>query len=230
MTKPKQTETALATRSANTAMAVADQAVAGDARGTENIDSEDVRLPFLAIAQKTTKAIDKTEAAYIPGLEFLQLYNSETQENYGDGPVQFIPIAMRKRAVLVDPVTKLNGAEIPWDDPRTSWDEAHAKGLDKPEAKRIFDWVVLLVPTMEMVVVSFQGKGFGAGKSLNGFVKIRKPSFAGVYTLAVARDQNDSGAFGKFKVAPAGKPTADQYAFAEAAFESIRGATIVTCD
>lgn len=225
----KQTEetTALATREANTAMAVADKAVAGDTRGTENIDSDDVRLPFLAIAQKTSKAIDRTDGAYIQGLEFLQLYNSETRENYGDGPVEFLPIAMRKRAHLVDENGR-NGELIEWDDPRATWEGAKAAGREKPEGRRIYDWVVLLVPSMEMVVVSFAGKSFGAGKSLNGFVKIRKPSFAGKYLLSVAPDENDAGKFGKFTVRPAGKPTDDQFDYAAAAYDSIQGKTIVT--
>lgn len=227
MAKKQTEETALATRSANTAMAVADQAVAGDTRGTENIEQSDIRLPFLSIAQKTSKAIDRTEGAYIPGLEFGQMYNSETREIYGEGPVEFIPVALRKRAHLLNE-NGTNGEQVAWDDPRVTWDGARAKHLEKPEGRQIYDWIVLLVPSLEMVVLSFYGKSFGTGKSLNGFVQIRKPSFAGKYALRTVIGKNDQGAYGQFKVAPAGKPTDDQYAYAEGAFTLVSQATIVT--
>lgn len=232
MASKRQDTTALATieREANTAMAVADAAVRGDARGTEGIDQDDIRVPFLAIAQKTSKALDRTEGGYIQGLEFGQLYNSETREIYGDGPVEFIPLAMRKRAHLVDPDTGRNGEQIDWNDPRATWDDARARGLEKPEGRRIYDWVVLLVPTMEQVIVSFASKSLAAGKSLNNFVVLRKPAFAGKYALGVTIDKNDAGTFGKFTVKPAGKPTADEFAFAQEAYEAIAGRQIATTD
>ena len=215
------TENALETQRSN-AMAVSDLAKAGDTRGTENITQEDKRLPFLAIAQKTSKALDRTEGDYIPDLEFGQMYNSETREVYGEGPLVFIPIVSRKRAHLLTE-SGLNGEEIAFDDPRTVYDESR----EKPLARKIYDWVVILVPTFEMVIVSFYGKSFGAGKSLNGFVDIRKPSFAGRYTLTTSIGKNEKGSFGKFRVAPAGKPTNDEYLFAEQAFEAMKNANIV---
>jgi hypothetical protein len=226
MAKTKTEETALApVETRQTAMAVADAVRPGDTRGVENIDNDDVRLPFLAIAQKTSKAIDKTEGGYVPGLEFGNMYNSETREVYGDGPLTFIPLFMRKRAHLVDKDGR-NAAQIAWDDPRTSWDDAQARGLEKPEARRIYDWVVLVGESLETVVLSFYGKSFGAGKSLNGFVKVRKPSFAGKYALSTDIGKNDSGSFGYFIVKPAGKPTADEFDYAEAAYDNYIGKAI----
>lgn len=225
-------ETALATLNNKTsqALAVADAAVAGDTRGTEGIDQDDVRLPFLAIAQKTSKAIDPSEGGkFIEGLQFGQMYNSETREIYGKGPVQFIPLAMRKRAALLNENGTL-GEPIEWNDSRATWEGARESGLDKPEGQRIYDWAVLLLPTFELVVLSFRSTSFGAGKSLNGFVKIRKPAFAGKYSIGVFIDKNESGSFGRFQVTPAGKPTNDEFAFAEQAYESVKDKAIVIND
>jgi hypothetical protein len=228
----KQTDestTALATSPESTtsaALAVADRAVAGDSRGTEGIDSEDVRLPFLSIAQKTSEALERGTAKYIEGLEFAQMYNSETQAIYGES-VEFIPVAMRKRACLVLENGRM-GEEIAWDDKRASWDEARAQNRKKPEALQIYDWIVVLLPSFETAVVSFKSKSFGAGKSLNGFVKLRKPSFAGKYVLATVRDKNDSGPFAKFAVRPAGKPSDVEFEFAETVYNSVKDQKVVT--
>jgi hypothetical protein len=215
-------ETAVATRSA--ALAVADNAKAGDTRGTENIDNDDVRVPFLSIAQKTSKAIDPSESAkYIAGLQFGQMYNSETKEVY-PANVPFIPILMRKRAHLLGENGKL-GPATDWDDPRVTF-EGRPQG-EKPEGQRIYDWVVVLLPSFEIVVISFKSKSFGAGKSLNNFVKLRKPAFAGKYEISTFIDKNTSGSFGVFAVKPAGKPTEAEFEFAEMAFESHKDKNIV---
>jgi hypothetical protein len=221
---------ALATTSQSTSvMAIASNAKAHDNRGTENIDSSDVRLPFIAIAQKTSKAIDPTEGKYIEGLKFLDMYNSETREIYGQGPIHFIPINLRKRAHLLKENGTL-GEPVAWDDPRVTWDGAREAGNEKPEGQRIYDWAVLLLPSMELVVLSFRSTSFGAGKSLNGFVRMRKPSFAGRYALSVTLDKNEKGSFGKFQVQPAGKPTDDQFEYAESVYETIKDQKITTTE
>ena len=208
------------------ALAIADNAKAGDTRGTENIDSSDVRLAFIAIAQKTSKAIDPTETGkFIEGLKFLDMYNSETREIYGQGPIKFLPIVLRKRAALLKENGTL-GEAVDWNDPRVTWEGAKDAGHDKPEGQQIYDWAVLLLPSYELVVISFRSKSFSAGKSLNGFVKMRKPSFAGQYELLVEADKNDKGSFGKFAVRPAGKPTNDQFDYASDVYNTIANSNI----
>jgi hypothetical protein len=217
-------------RSTSSALAIADNAKQGDTRGTENIESTDVRLPFIAIAQKTSKAIDPTETGkYIDGLKFLDMYNSETREIYGHGPIRFIPIVLRKRAALLKENGTL-GEPVAWDDPRVTWEGAHDAGYDKPQGQQIYDWACLLVPSFELVILSFRSTSFGAGKSLNGFVKMRKPSFAGVYQLTVAADKNEKGSFGKFQVTPGGKPNDQEFEWAEQVYEGLKGASITTAE
>lgn len=221
-------------RKTNSALAVAEGYERDDNRGTEGIDSSDVRLSFIAIAQKTSKAIDPTEQGkFIEGLKFMDMYNSETRDIYGVGPINFIPILLRKRANLLKDNGTL-GEPVAWDDPRVTWEGARDAGRDKPEGQQIYDWAVLLVVDGVLnpmpIVLSFRSTSFGAGKSLNGFVRVRKPAFAGLYSLSVTPDKNEKGSFGKFIVQPAGAPAAEHASFAEAVYESIKGQKIVIED
>lgn len=221
-------------RKTNSALAVAEGYEKGDTRGTEGIDSSDVRLSFIAIAQKTSKAIDPTETGkFIDGLKFMDMYNSETRDIYGTGPIQFIPLLLRKRANLLKDNGTL-GEPVQWDDPRVTWEGARDAGRDKPEGQQIYDWAVLLVVDGNInplpIVLSFRSTSFGAGKSLNGFVKVRKPAFAGLYNLSVVPDKNEKGSFGKFLVQPAGAPAAEHTSYAEMVYESIKGQKIVIED
>ena len=212
-------------------LAVAEGYDRSDTRGKEGITSEDLRLPFLAIAQKTSKALDATEGVYIEGLKFLDLYNSETRQVYGPGPLRFIPLLHRKRAHLRASNGLLEREVLDWNDPRVTWEGAREAKLDKPEGVRIYDWVVLLMPTFELVVISFMSKSFGAGQSLTTFVQMRPgPAFSGQYAIKSVSDENDSGKFGKFHVVPAGKPAPEEAEFAASVYETIKGKKLVVDD
>ncbi len=131
-------------------MAIFDPGLAaGDEAGMEQITSQDVKLPFLAVAQKTSKVLDKTEGKYIEGLEFGQMYNSESSEIYGEGPLEFLPVRMGKRARLKEENGVLGDA-IAWDDPRCipPWEPgSRAKTVEDCEGVRIYDWAVILLPS-----------------------------------------------------------------------------------
>jgi hypothetical protein len=229
MAKTKDTKTELAPRSSTSAlMATADGYASTDTRGKEGITGDDLRLPFLAIAQKTSKALDPSEGTYLEGLKFLDLYNTETREIYGSTPLYFLPLLHRKRAHLRSADNKLEREPRDWNDPRVTWQGARELGLTKPEGVRIYDWVVLLLPSFEMVVISFMSKSFGAGQSLATFVKTRPgPAFAGRYQIRAILDKNELGNFGKFLVIPAGKPDAREAEFAATAYDSIKGRTFI---
>lgn len=214
-----------------------------DMRGKEGIESSDLRLPFLSLAQKTSKAVDETDDAYIEGLKFGDLYNSETKEIYGKTSLEFLPLKMRKRAYLPDENGRM-GETVEWNDPRTAWPtkeviEARTKAgwnpktVDKPEAVRVYDYVVLLLlqDGPQIALISFKSKSFAAGQSLATFISMVKgPSFTAKFTINPALDENDSGKFVKFAVQPAGKPTLEQANFAAAMYDSIKDAKLADAD
>lgn len=214
---------------------------ADDSRGKEGITSEDLRLPFLSLAQKTSKALDETEDAHIEGLTFGDMYNSELKTVYGKTAIEFIPLSLRKRAYIPDANGRM-GESIAWDDPRCDWPSEEQKkswttdgkkGKPKPEGVRVMDFVVLLVleEGPQLAVISFKSKSFGAGQSLATFISMTKgPSFTSKYKVGSVLDTNDAGKFAKFAVQPAGKPTAEMAQFAEAMYESVRGKKIATED
>lgn len=211
---------------------------ADDHRGKEGIESTDMRLPFLSLAQKTSKAIDETEDAYIEGLAFGDMYNSELKTVYGKGPMFFIPLRHRKRAYLPDENGRM-GEVIDWTDERCEWPTEEqkrnwtGKGKPKPEGVRVYDWIVLLLLAdgPQLALISFKSKSFSAGQSLTTFVSMVKgPAFTGRYKITPILDSNDAGKFAKFQVIPAGKPTAEEAAFAEMVYESVKDKNLVTED
>lgn len=210
--------------------------------GKEGIDSGDLRLAYLSIAQKTSKAIDSTEDSYIDGLSFGDMYNSQLKEIYGRGPVYFLPLLHRKRAYLPDANGRM-GEQIEWKDRRCEWPDeagraayvaANKKGKPKPEGVRVYDWVVLLYTDdgLKLAIVSFKSKSFGAGQDLTTFVSMIRNggSYTAKFAISAAFDENDAGKFAKFVVAPAGKPTVEEATFAREIYASVKDAKLAVED
>lgn len=226
----KQAETALAVRSKGSeALAVADGYDKRDNRGKEGIGSGDVTLPFIALVQKTSKQIDPSEGKYIEGAKFLDLFNSITNENYGPGPIAFIPLVLHKHAIEFNDFDSGGGIKdrnVPWDDERCQFN-----GEEKPSATRFYDWAVLLLREngeQELVVLSFKSTNIGVAKTFQQLIQMRQgPAFAQRYEVKSALGKNNFGTFAKFSITSAGKPTTEQANLAEEFHESLKGANIV---
>lgn len=212
------------------------------ADGKEGIDSGDLKLAYLSIAQKTSAAIDSTEDSYIDGLVFGDMYNTQLKENYGRGPVYFLPLLHRKRAYLPDANGRM-GEQIPWSDRRCEWPDeagraayvaAGKKGKPKPEGVRVYDWVVLLYTEegLKLAIISFKSKSFGAGQDLTTFVSMIRNggAYTAKFAVTTAEDSNDAGKFYKFVVAPAGKPTIEEATFAKTIYASVKDAKLAVED
>lgn len=216
--------TALTVPQGQQALAVADGFTKEDRRGKESIDSKDVVLPFLAIAQKTSPQLEPGDK-FIEGLKFTDLFNSLTGEIYGQ-PVRFIPIALKKHAIEFNPYDEGGGIkdrDVPWDDPRCEFTDD-----EKPLATRFYDWVVLLVPNMEIIVLSMKSSNISVAKQFQQIIKMRSgPVFAGLYTVGTVSAKNKFGSFGKFVIKPAGAPTPEDAQFASSLYDSLQGKNIV---
>jgi hypothetical protein len=214
---------------------------ASDKSGKEGITAEDWRPAFLCIAQMTSKVKDDTDDAYIEGIKLGDMYNSETKDIYGRGPVEVQLLRHRKRAYLPDENGR-QGEEIPWDDPRCEWpteDQKRTwiadgkKGKPKPEGVRVYDWVVLLLNGAfpQLAVVSFKSKSFTAGQTITKFAgMVQGPSYAAKFAISTQLKENEAGKFGVFSVAPAGKPTQEQAEFAQRMYENVKDRVIPSED
>jgi len=209
-----------------------------DRSGKEGITGEDWKPAFLCIAQLTSKAKDETDDAYIEGLKLGDLYNSETREIYGKGPVYVQLLRHRKRAFLPDENGRM-GEEVKWGDPRCewpdedtkrTWTEDGKKGKPKPEAVRCYDWVAILHgPIPQIIVITFKSKSFGVGQTLTKFADmIQGPAYTAVFAITSRLKENDAGKFGVFAIAPAGKPTNEQALFAKKVYETTKEKEIPT--
>lgn len=198
-----------------------------DKTGKDKIDGTNLILPFLAVAQKTSPQIEEGTPTYNPDLKFLDLFESldgNVTEIYGKGPVRFIPLILREHAMEFAPWAEGGGIvdrNVPLNDPRCQWNDEAEKPEDrKPKATQFRDWVVLLLPKMELAILSFKGTSFKAGGVLKTFTKNpRVPLYAQVYSVQVEKDGDGGNSWGLLIVKPAGVTDPATAVFAKAALE-----------
>lgn len=210
------------------ALAVSSTAVVGDRRGKDNLTSDDVIIPRLAIAQSMSPQLKRHESVYNPELSEGDLFNTVTDEIYS-GPVTIAIIALAKRAAVCDSAGRVIERNVDWYDPRCEFSgEVDEKGKRlKPIADRFYDYIVALVdegePTGELAVISLKRTGIKVAKKLNGLLQNRMgATWEGLFTVAPVPDRADSFSFHNYKIRPAGPSTPAVSEFCERAYAAYK--------
>jgi hypothetical protein len=175
--------------------------------GTEHIESKDMVLPRLALAQKMSHEVDPEHDAFIQGLQIGQLFDTVEKTIFGEGPIEFVIVrADRPRFVEFFPRDAGGGVKdlnVPVGDPRTQFTRNEKGETVPPVATMFYDFIVLVlpsatVPELKMLGLSFKNTGIKAAKQLNSLIKLRgRALYAGKYELSTASAENKKG---KFKV------------------------------
>lgn len=233
MAKKNDKETALTVAERNTAMAVADGVDHKDTRGKEGIDTQrDVTLPRVGVCQNNSPEKDEDSAKFIEGLGEGDLFNSLTTQIYGDKDTKlnFVVIRVLKRAMEFDKDRNIVDYDVPWDDARCEFTtDPETRDRVKPVATRFYDFVVYLPDFGDVAIISMSNTKIAAAKKLNSLIALRPgPSWAGLYTLGIVKQENDSGKFFNFTINPKGKTPADVMEMAEGLYTRFANMTIKT--
>lgn len=208
--------------------------------GTDEITSQDVRIPRLSIAQGLSNQMVPSDPAYIDNLKLFQMFNDLTGEIYGEGPLKFIPVRRDVRYIEFDPENRGSAPldlDVPPNDPRTQWTTGDDGKRVPPAATRFVEFVCLLVKApgiFEPIMLSIKETNKlqrKAAERLTGFIKMRQPPapiYAGFYTVRTKPVKNDKGTFGVFIIDNAGYIQDEgTYNYAKAFRDSLEGKTII---
>lgn len=180
------------------------------AEGTEGLTRKDMIMPRLALAQKMSHEVDPENAKFIDGLEVGELFNSVTKAIYGEGPLEFIVLKRdTPRYVEFNPLDQGGGIKdmnVPANDPRTQFTRGADGKSVKPIATKFYDFIVMLLPSMEIIGLSFKSTGLKAARLLNTALASplltkdgpkKVPVYARKFSIKSASAENKQG---KFKV------------------------------
>jgi hypothetical protein len=210
--------------------------------GNEGIGRDDITIPRLALAQKTSPEIDSTSARYIEGLTFTDLFGSISKKIYGKGPVYFAVLRVdRPRFVEFIPMDEGGGIRNPnvpamidgKVNPKTQFGEIDpaTKRAKKPVATKFYDFIILVLndldfndPMQNVMALSLKSSAIPVAKQLNLYINQRgkKKLYKGLYELRTSHDIKDKNTFAVYKVKNAGwlKPGTPVEVLAEEMFEN----------
>lgn len=174
--------------------------IARSREGLEDLSMDDLKLPWLVIAQKSSYQLEEDHALFIDGLKFLDLFNDVTNEIY-EQPVRASVICRYPpRGIEFIPRDQGGGVkdmEVPLDDPRMKF----GPNGEQPVATLFYDYILYLHDSQEIVALSCKGTSIKSAKSFNMLMHLRNaPVFAGVYDVTAEKQSNDKGVFGVYRV------------------------------
>jgi hypothetical protein len=205
---------------------------AGDVRGTEGIQAEDLKIPRLALAQALSPELDETNPKYLDGLKVGDAFNTLTGEIYGKKPLDVVVVRTDKpRYVEFFPREAGGGVKdynVAANDPRTQFTSGADGARNKPVATKFIDMIALLGENLEPIALSFKGSGLKAAQKLETFIKMRPgmPSFASIFTLTPTLEKNTKGSYSVFTIKFKGNAEAEQGQAAALFFDSIKGKSL----
>ena len=201
----------------------------GDQSGTEHLTREDIQMPRMGLGQQMSPEMVEGDAKYIDGLKVGAMFNNLTGQVYGTGPLDFVVIsAYPPRWVEFIPREEGGGVRdpnVPPGDPRT----AFGPNGELPKATKFYDFVVMLLPTRELIALSFKNTGLKVARQLNGLIAMRNASiYSGKYTLSSVMVQNSKGRFAVFLVKNAGwVQDKETYLYAQRMFTNLATKTVI---
>ena len=160
----------------------------GDQRGLEDTVQSDINIPRLALAQALSPQVTEGDPNRIEGLKVGDLFNSVTGQIYGREVFVQVLRKMPKRAMEFYPIEDGGGVKdpnVPLNDSRLLWNNKAANRKDqKPKATLFRDFIVVILPSREMISLSFKSSGLTVATTLWGLVTMRnRPVFAGRYRI-----------------------------------------------
>jgi hypothetical protein len=201
-----------------------------DNRGKEHITPDDVTLPRLAIAQKTSPQLEPDKPEYIEGLKLFQLFNTATGDIYGAGPVEFVVVRLDKRAMQFDANNNVIDHDVPLDDPRLQFTTNREGQRVKPEAVLFYDFLVILAAEPRTpAVLTLKGAGTKTAKKLNSLLRRRRgPAWLDLFKVTASKGGSNNFTYGVYSVALVGDAPADLQLLAENTYEDLSGRHVVT--
>jgi|TARA_R100000093_G_scaffold375_2_gene1041 hypothetical protein len=199
----------------------ADLIMSNAGKGLENITSEDITIPRLAIIQSNSPQRKKKDEKYIAGAEEGDIFNTVTGEIYKE-PLTVIPCAYRKSYVEWIPREKGGGFVQAYDmrPSDTTTDPATRKSSLK-NGNQLVDTAEHYITirkdddTYESAVLTMTSSNLTVSRKWNTLLKMKKinvkgqtidpPSFMYEFTLSTVEATNDQGTWQKYKIEEIGQ-------------------------
>jgi hypothetical protein len=203
----------------------------GQARGSENVEMDDLVIPRIELTQDLSPCIKKNKPDYIEGAEAGMLYNNVTRELYKKS-VTFVPVIFKKEYLIWKDRKDGGGFKGSFDTKEAA--EAEIDNIIKTEtghfeAVDTAQHIVLVVQDdkVQEAVISMSRSKLKVSRNFNSLIRITGGDrFSRAYAMTAVEDSSDLGDYWNFKITPDGFPSEAVYKQAEKLYEDISSGLI----
>lgn len=216
----------------------------GHQAGMEDVAAGDLLIPRLGLCQALSPQKRKSHASYIDGLLEGQLFNTVTQEIYGDSLTVVALYFFKNRIKYFDiadgggidciSANGVDGGRISPDGcsicKYSTWgngekDDEH--GNDAPECTLYHNFMSFVPSENSPLAISYKSTGLKLSKELLSKVRItRLPMYAKYWNISVVTKSADNNEWFEKKILPAGFVPSDLFAECEKQFAMLKAASI----
>jgi len=201
----------------------------GQARGAENVTTDDMIIPRIELIQALSPARKKTDAAYIEGADEGMLYNNVTRVLYGES-VTVVPVYYTKQFLVWKDrkaggggSNGFRGAFASEALARDAIAQLGEEGLEVSDTAQHFV-LVRFGDEWQEAVISMAKSKMKVSKRWNSLIRMTNTdSFARAYKLSATTETNARNeSYFNFNIAPLGFVQKEVYERAEKLYETIR--------
>lgn len=201
----------------------------GQARGAENVTTDDMIIPRIELIQALSPARKKTDAAYIEGADEGMLYNNVTRVLYGES-VTVVPVYYTKQFLVWKDrkaggggSNGFRGAFATEAAARDAIAQLGEEGLEVSDTAQHFV-LVRFGDEWQEAVISMAKSKMKVSKRWNSLIRMTNTdSFARAYKLSATTETNARNeSYFNFNIAPLGFVQKEVYERAEKLYETIR--------
>jgi hypothetical protein len=204
--------------------------------GLENVTKNDLVLPRVGISQSTHPQLKRGNPLYIEALQQGLFFNDLTNDVYGE-TLEIIALLKTGSRIWFKPLKEgggilcrsLNGIDGGTVSPtcdtcaKSKW-----KGEEGPECTEFLNFPVILAANKQLAVISFKSTALKpARKWVTRMNMMDKPIFAAVVEVRSNPSKNAKGDFFVPSFSLKRWTTSDEFAQAQAAYNSLKGKTII---
>jgi len=198
----------------------------GTGRGSEGVTADDVTIPRIDVLQDLSPQIKSAKPEYIEGAVAGTLFNTVTDELYGENVI-FVPVFFRKEYVIWKDRKKGGGFRGSF--PTMEAAVAEMQELEDAQDCEILDTaqhfgiIVHEDGTLEEVVASMAKSKMKISRKLNSMAKLAGGDrFSRAYQLSAVADQNANNEdYYNLGIKQLGYVTKEVFAAAEVMYESV---------
>lgn len=194
-------------------------------RGSEEVTAKDIILPRIDVLQALSPQIKKSDSAYIEGAEQGCIFNTVSQELYGDS-ILFVPVKFTREFIVWQ--DRKAGGGFRGSFPTAEEAERMRIAMDNPDGHEVVEThvhFILLVHDdgrLEEAVLSLAKSKRKVSRKLNSLVQmIPGDRFSRMYKLKAVEVDGPKGEYWSFEVAGVGYVSKEVWQRGQQTYEAV---------